>query len=133
MDPIILQATKSTPAVHFDAQSSILKISGESYPENALAFYTPLKQWIQQFLGELQGSTVLQLHLTYLNTSSTRFMLMLLDQFEDAFKAGKSVEVCWYYHPDDDRSYEAGDEFREDLTVPFEILATTEPLGEEDR
>ena len=122
MEPIVYTATKSTPRVHFDAQEKIFRMVGESYPENAFAFYEPLLRWIEQYLVEMQGDMILELQLTYLNTSSTRCMLTLFDRLDVAFQQGTVVEIRWYYHPDDDRSLEAAEEFKEDLSVPFNII-----------
>lgn len=130
MESITLHRTKSTPKIHFDAAASVLVIQGESYPENAFAFYRPLIEWIEQYLEQLQGSALLELHLTYLNTSSTRSILNLLDRFDIAYKEGKSLKVHWNYLPEDDRSLEAGEEFQEDLSVPF-IIKPLENSNEE--
>jgi hypothetical protein len=121
MEPIIYAATKSTPAVHFNADAGILTMQGESYPENAFEFYQPLIRWVEEYLTKLSNPVILQLRLTYLNTSSTRCMLTLLDRFEAAYQQNLPVAVHWYYHADDDRALEAGEEFSEDLTVPFVI------------
>jgi hypothetical protein len=122
MEPIIYKATRSTPAVCFDAETNRLEISGESYPENAFEFYAPLIEWMKEYLAQLQTDMTLQLRLTYLNTSSTRSLLTLLDTLEDAYLAGKPVSIQWFCHQDDDRAYETAEEFKEDLTLPFEIL-----------
>jgi hypothetical protein len=116
--------------VRFDPQAQLLEIKGESYPENAFAFYQPLIEWIVGYLAIAGAPVLLQLHLTYLNTSSTRCLLALLDQCEAAHRAGSPVAVHWFYHPDDDRSLEAGEEFGEDLTLPFTIMAVPETSGE---
>ncbi len=38
MENLIIEATKSTPAVHFDAENHVFSIKGESYPENTAKF-----------------------------------------------------------------------------------------------
>jgi hypothetical protein len=130
MESIIMEATKSTPYICFDAQSHKLQINGESYPENAFEFYEPLISWIDQYIKQCAIPTILDLQLTYLNTSSTRCMLHLFDVLEEAYNSGKDISVNWYYHPDDDRSIEAGSEFKEDLSFPFAIKSIEDIIGD---
>ena len=125
MEPLQIEATKSTPSVHFDPLSGMLRIEGQSYPENAFGFYEPLMNWVDEYLGQLQQSAkiVIELQLPYINTSSTKCFMMLLEKFEEAFQSGKHVSVAWYCNADNESEFECAEEFKEDLTLPFEIIA----------
>lgn len=128
MQPLVIDATKSTPFVSFDPQSSKLTIHGQSYPENAFKFYEPILKWIDDYLDLLDSDIPVQveLHLPYINTSSTKCFMMLLEKFEEAYQEGKQVSIVWYCNEDNESEFECAEEFKEDLRIPFQIVPKKE-------
>ncbi len=122
MDDLRIAPTGSSPRVELVAETGLLKLSGESYPENALDFYRPILAWLEAFMDRDQRAVQLDLELTYLNTSSIKSLMDLLDELEAGHRAGRSVTLNWYYDEENERALELADEFREDLTLPFHIL-----------
>jgi hypothetical protein len=124
MEPLFIPGTNSTPQIHFDAATGKLVVKGQSYPENAFKFYEPVLAWTNDYLHQLQTSVVvtMELELPYINTSSTKCLMMLLEKFEAAHCAGKPVKVEWICNMDNESEYECAEEFQEDLTLPFEII-----------
>ncbi|AMV73276.1 biofilm formation regulator SiaD modulator protein SiaC [Desulfuromonas carbonis] len=123
MEKLHVAATKSTPEVLFDPETGELQISGESFPENSFEFYKPILSWISRFLAVERRPVVLTVHFIYLNTGSTKCIMDILDLFEEAHVAGRSVEIRWQYDAENDRALETAEEFREEVTLPFRILA----------
>lgn len=123
MNPYFAEPSKSTPAVHFDASSGLLRLSGESYPENSFEFYAPLLAWAQEFLDTVSRPVRLDLHLSYINTGTVKCLLDLFDLLEDAGKDGHDVRILWHYDPANERALEMGNELGEDITIPFELVA----------
>ncbi|HKK00802.1 MAG TPA: DUF1987 domain-containing protein, partial [Desulfuromonadales bacterium] len=122
MEILHIEGTRSTPEIHFDPVDRVLRIAGESYPENSFAFYQPLQAWIAEFLSENSGAVVLNIGLSYLNTGSTKCLLDILDLFEEAFVTGRDITVDWHCDRDNDRAVEAAEEFAEEVTMPFNII-----------
>ena len=115
-DKIDIAATTRTPAVTFDFTQHHLKIKGESYPEDVTEFYGPVFTALDNYLSKLgKGSCRFDFELIYLNSSSAKAIMMLMDKLEAAAKKGASVEVYWYYDKEDDTMQELGEEFGEDL------------------
>jgi SiaC family regulatory phosphoprotein len=115
-DKIDIAATTRTPAVTFDFTQHHLKIKGESYPEDVTEFYGPVFTALDTYLTKLgKGSCRFDFELIYLNSSSAKAVMMLMDKLEAAAKKGASVEVYWYYDKEDDTMQELGEEFGEDL------------------
>ncbi|HEY6920702.1 MAG TPA: DUF1987 domain-containing protein [Methyloceanibacter sp.] len=115
-DKIDIAATTRTPAVTFDFTQHHLKIKGESYPEDVTEFYGPVFTALDNYLTKLgKGSCRFDFELIYLNSSSAKAIMMLMDKLEAAAKKGASVEVYWYYDKEDDTMQELGEEFGEDL------------------
>lgn len=122
MQHLNLTQTTSTPAVDFNSDSGLLVLSGESYPENSFDFFWPLLEWVRAFLRQTTSSVRLQIGLTYMNTSSIKSMMDLLDLLEDAHAAGREVTVTWFYDEENDRALEMAEEFREEVTLPFFVV-----------
>lgn len=129
MQPLTIAPRKDSPAIRFDPESGELAIVGDSYPENAAAFYEPVFEWIEAFLATVGDRRVtLNLQLTYINSSSSKIMLNLLDLLDETVQQGASIEVNWRYHAGNQTLLECGEEFAEDLEVlPFHF----EPLAPE--
>jgi len=124
MQPLIIEPRKDSPAIRFDPNTGELAIVGDSYPENAAAFYEPVFEWIEQFLSRTGDRPVtLNLQLSYINSSSSKIMLNLLDLLDEAVQEGLAVTVNWRYHAENQMLLECGEEFAEDLeALPFHFL-----------
>jgi len=127
MENLVIDATTSSPRVEFDAQRGLLRLSGESYPENSFEFYEPILQWVRGFLESGDGPVTLELRMAYLNTSSIKSLMDLLDDLEEAHRSGRAVTVHWHYDQENDRARELAEDFREDLTLPFFMVPA--PMG----
>ena len=129
MEAFVREKTKSTPWIRLDPEQHYLEISGESYPENAAAFYSPMLEWLETYLQELDnGSVRVDIELIYFNSSSSKVFMNFFDMLEDAAQKGVTVQVSWKYHKDNDTALECGEEFQEDLeSVDFRLVELQEP------
>lgn len=126
MDHLVIEASRSSPAIRFDAEMRCLSIRGESYPENAAAFYAPIFAWLKTFLAGLEPGAAVQIDLEvlYLNSSSTKIMLNFLDRVEQAAQEGAQITVNWRYDPDNEAILECGQDFSEELhALTFNLVA----------
>ncbi|HEY9250253.1 MAG TPA: DUF1987 domain-containing protein [Rariglobus sp.] len=124
MKPLAITPTDTTPAIDFDAAAGVLRFSGESYPENVSAFYEPVLAWVREALAERIPLKVV-MSFGYLNTSSTKAVLDLLLLLDDHHRDGGRVEVEWHYNPALEVMQEAGEEFGEDLALPYRLVPIT--------
>ncbi|MCP9758211.1 DUF1987 domain-containing protein [Aquitalea sp. S1-19] len=120
-----IPATTSTPCIRTDTARGVLHMSGDSYPENAFEFFQPVLDWVQAYLGDSSLPLQLDIGLLYLNTSSIRIMMDIFDSAEEAFVAGRDIRLVWHYQPENERVAELAEEFSEDCSFPFEIMAYT--------
>jgi hypothetical protein len=116
-------ATQSTPSVETDWDAGLLRMAGESYPENTYDIFADIIAWVEAYLGESQSPLRVELHLNYLNTSSIRAMIDIFDRLQAAYEAGRELVVTWLYDSRNPRSAELGEEFKEDYTFAFVITA----------
>jgi len=122
MNPLVIEETGSTPSIIFDPESETLYIAGESYPENSFDFYAPVVDWLKKTLHRSSKFT-LDISITYMNSSSTKCLLDIMDIMEDAFSSAADIRIIWRYDKENPRSYEMAEDFREEVTFPFEIEA----------
>lgn len=120
---LTLEATQFSPSVTADWEQGSLRMSGESYPENTYEFFAQVITWTESYLRVNNQPLTLELHLSYLNTSSIRAMIDIFDLLQDASVEGKAVRVRWFYDNRNPRASELGEEFKEDYTFPFDIVA----------
>jgi len=118
---INIEPTSSSPKVMFDEEQQVFQIEGESYPENSFEFYKPVFQWFDEVFPTLNG---LELHLkiSYMNSSSVKCILDIMTILDDAYEEGKNCKIKWYYEEENSRSLELAEDFKEDLTLPFDVL-----------
>ncbi len=116
-----LSATDTTPAVSFDPATNLLRFAGESYPEDVTAFYHPVASWLRNLLATRPELKV-ELAFTYLNTSSTKALLDLLMLLDEYHRSGGKVSVEWHYQPGIEVMQEAGEEFGDDLALPYRLV-----------
>ena len=122
MENLTIEKTKVTPAVNFQAESGVLEIAGESYPENSMQFYQPVFKWLADYLASGKTEIVFNFKLEYFNTSSSKCVLNILETLETANAGGVKVALNWHYREDDDDMLESGQEFAEDMTLPFNFI-----------
>ncbi|MDF2716731.1 MAG: hypothetical protein K0R28_3656 [Paenibacillus sp.] len=128
MQRYFIAETKSSPAVDFDPATHLLSLIGQSYPENAFKFYEPILEWVDGYLARLPHDieAILEFQMPYMNTSSTKCLMMLLDKFDSAYSQGKRVAVRWICNADNESEFECAEELKEDLSLPFDILTKEE-------
>ena len=116
MENLDIPATSRTPHVSFDFTGHHFKIKGESYPEDVTEFYGPVFAALDGYLSKLgKGGCRFDFELIYLNSSSAKAIMMMMDKLDAAAGNGASVDVVWYYDKEDDTMQELGEEFGEDL------------------
>lgn len=122
MENLIIEKSKSTPAVQFDANSGYLQIKGESFPENSAKFYSPVLEWIQAYIKEEAKNMTVEFDISYFNSSTSKVFMTILDILEQAVENGRKIEVKWMCDKDNDTAIECGEEFKEDLIrLPFSV------------
>lgn len=126
LENLHLPGTASTPAVDFLFDTHQLTLTGESYPENAAAFYSPLLARVQEYLDarlaalaqeEAPAATEVHVSLAYFNSSSTKMLFSLFHLLHQAAERRLPVALHWYHDQDDDIAAEFGQELHIDFPV----------------
>lgn len=116
MENLFIAATPTSPEVDFCFDRHQLSLRGESYPENAAAFYGPIMSALQAYLA-LPGNApiTVSVALVYFNSSSTKMLFGLFNALDEAARAGRHVALDWYHDEDDDTIFEFGQELHDDF------------------
>jgi hypothetical protein len=109
------------PNVEFNSETGICEISGESYMEETYKFYGPLITWLMNYVTE-KKPVVFNIKLTYFNTSSSRFILVLLDILKKFRDEGGKINVNWYYKKHDPDILSEINDFIEESNVEINTI-----------
>jgi hypothetical protein len=123
MEKIVIEPTNETPKVVLDKENNVFEISGNSLPEDVLNFFVPILSWFDEYAKSPNQSTRIIFNLEYYNTSSSKMILKLLEKFRDIHRSGYDVEIHWHYMEDDEDMIEAGEDYSENIKVPFKFIA----------
>ncbi|WP_309298748.1 DUF1987 domain-containing protein [Pseudomonas turukhanskensis] len=116
MENFYIEATATSPEVDFKFDSHQLTLRGESYPENAAAFYAPITQQLRAYLASLQSTRVtVDIALAYFNSSSTKMLFSIFDALDESAKKGNAIRVNWYFDEEDETIFEFGEELKADF------------------
>lgn len=116
MENLYIAPTPSSPQVDFKFDTRTLSLRGESYPENAAAFYGEVISRLKDYLAQQNGTHIeVNIALAYFNSSSTKMLFNLIAALNDAVEAGNRVTLNWYHDEDDDTILEFGQELSEDF------------------
>jgi hypothetical protein len=118
MENYFIAATASSPEVDFRFDQNVLALRGESYPENAAAFYAPIVERLNAWLDTCTEILItVDVTLTYFNSSSTKMLFSMFDALDRAASSGLSVNVNWYRDEEDETIMEFGEELQTDFTA----------------
>lgn len=125
MNNLLIEKTQSTPYINFDSSECKLTISGESFPENAAKFYSPVLEWLKEYIDMIDSSieVTMEYEIIYFNSSTSKIFMTIFDLLDRAVENGKKICVNWRCDEKNETAIECGEEFKEDLDVlPFNVI-----------
>ncbi|HEY4801902.1 MAG TPA: DUF1987 domain-containing protein [Paraburkholderia sp.] len=118
MENLFIAATATSPEIDFHFDENVLSLRGESYPENAAAFYAPIIERLNVWLNACENVAItVEVTLTYFNSSSTKMLFSVFDALDRAASSGNRVQVNWYRDEEDETILEFGEELQTDFTA----------------
>lgn len=130
MDNFYLEGTPKTPQIDFNAQTGVLEISGRSIPENSIEFYRPLMLWLEEYSQCPKPESTMIMKMEYFNTSSSKCLIDIFRKLEKIHLQGVNIFVKWYFDEDDEDMQHSGEDFREILRLPIQMIALQEEESE---
>ncbi len=111
------------PVVNFDYKTGLCEISGESFMEDTYKFYEPIIEWLNEYIKE-KKTIVLNIKLTYFNTSSSKFILVILNTLNNYIKNGNNAAVNWFYNKEDIDMLKEIVEFQDETGLGINAIAS---------
>jgi SiaC family regulatory phosphoprotein len=116
MENLYIAPTPSSPEVDFKFDLHLLGLRGESYPENAAAFYGDVIKQLRAYLASCAGQRItVNIALAYFNSSSTKMLFNMIEALNEAVEAGNEIALNWYHDEEDDTILEFGQELSDDF------------------
>lgn len=123
MSRLELYATDNTPYVYIDTKSGKIELTGTSYPEDPVEFYRKIFKWIKENFNESSQKIDVSIKLEYFNTSSSKWLLELLQLLKKIKKANNlEVIVNWFYWDYDEDMLDAGQAYEKITKLRFEMI-----------
>jgi hypothetical protein len=122
MEVLDIRATNDTPKVLLDPENNIYEISGRSLPEDVVSFYQPVLDWLDEFKELPNGEIEFVFKYIYFNTATSKLIQDILIKLEEIHENGGKVKVLWFYEEEDEDMLDLGEEFSENVDIPFEII-----------
>jgi hypothetical protein len=87
----IILPTKNTPEVILDPKG-IIKITGRLIPENAIEFFNPIDEWINEYFCNPFEITCVEICLEYINSVGTKYLLKVIHKITHVHRCTRSQQ-----------------------------------------
>lgn len=125
MDDLYIAPERDKPEIDFKFSCHHLQLRGESFPENAVAFYAPVVSALMNYLAATRDQDIrVDFELRYFNSSSTKILMNVFRMLDQASSNGNTVHVNWRHDPDDDTVLDFGNDIASDfITLKYQAVA----------
>jgi hypothetical protein len=121
MEKLFIDHTEDTPKIHFDVQDGIYLIEGRSLPENAVAFYLPIIDWLKNYELTQNKDFTFDFKLDYFNTASAKQITKVLIQLQQMAEK-MNLKVNWHYYKEDADIMASGMRFAKLIKANIELI-----------
>ncbi len=123
LKPFIKEATTTTPEIKLDADNGTIELSGSIISVDTPALFDPILEWIDEYLNNPLRRTQIKLHLEYINTRASRYLLEVFKRIEKSCHRDEiDVLVKWICDKDDLDMLEVVEDYKALTDIPFEIV-----------
>ncbi|MEA2106562.1 MAG: DUF1987 domain-containing protein [Bacteroidota bacterium] len=131
MNSLKIEGTTFTPEINFDIDNNTLSFLKVSKPANAIEFYQPVFEFLDNFEKEKVKAKVVQeliidFKFDYFNTATAKILYELLAKFKRIKKQGVDIVIKWFYHEEDEDLLEEGQMMAEAVGLDFKFITLTE-------
>lgn len=97
MKSFIIQKGTDTPYVSLDPVNNVFEFKGDSYSQDPMEFYTPVIDWLKEFLPQNTQPITVNFRFTYFNTPTYPSMMEILQLLEKHHLEKKiNISINWY-------------------------------------
>lgn len=128
MNSLKIESTTFTPEINFDIETNTLSFLKVSKPANAIKFYKPVFEFIDNFekskvKSKVVKELVIDFNFDYFNTATAKVLYELLEKIKRIREQGIHIIINWFYHLDDEDLLEEGQMMAEALDLAFNFCS----------
>lgn len=117
------EASRDLPEIELNSSTGLLSFKGRSIPKDAGKEYSPVINWIDNYIENAVDKTVVELRLEYFNTGTSKLIFDILQRIVHISESGKNeVAINWYYKSDDIDLKEHGIRFSNLLDFKINLI-----------
>jgi hypothetical protein len=117
-----IESTAKTPSINLDFGTGVLEVKGRSFPENAIEFYKPLFDALEEYTSSAKSDTRVNFQLEDFDTASAKCILDVFKKLEKIGSDTRVVIIHWYYKEGDEHMLEAGEDYQAIINLHFKII-----------
>lgn len=120
MEELRILPTKNTPEIILKPEGMI-RIKGRSIHENVTEFFSPVEDWVSNYIEKPADLTCVDISLEYFNSASAKVIIHLMQKLTYVTLKHRKFIFNWYYEDGDDDILERGEYFASvlDVTINF--------------
>jgi hypothetical protein len=103
---------------------------GRSIPDDPGEFYAPVIDKISEYVRDFSGQTRVDLGFEYINTTSTKWIFLILRTLSELKNGATDMSVKWYYELGDEDMSELGFMLRSLVECPF-LVSEVKKMNQE--
>ncbi len=106
MNELNIPATEKTLGIH--CSKGILEFKGCSILSNPDIFFSPLFDWLKEYINDPEKETIINCHFEYIDSASFKNVFKLFKELED-INVDHTVIINWHYDNNDPEILELGE------------------------
>lgn len=112
-----------TPKAVFDKSTYTYSIVGNSYMENCIDFYKPIKEFVENYESNGYNELNLLFHYNLLNSSSSVYLAQIILNAAKLVNKDINVNIEWMYDINDEELFELGQKLENLSKLPFKYTS----------
>lgn len=113
-----------SPEIVFDPEKNQFTISGKSIPIEPDQFFMDAIAWLKRYSESPNDITQLKINLKYLNATSSRSFIDILNEMKEIDRRGKAVSIEWTVPPEADDLHELSEDILQNSSLPHQIISS---------
>ncbi len=118
-----LSINKTAKTLEVNCIPGKLDLIGCSITNDPRVFFTPIKNWVRDYIRKPEKLTEVNLKFDYIDTASVKYVFEILNDMKEVnLKKDYSVIVNWYFDYDDPEILELGEIIQSKIGIPFNFI-----------
>jgi hypothetical protein len=124
IEELIIEQTEESLSVTL--KDGLIEFAGRSIPEDPVKRFEPIVDWVKEYAQNPNAKTEINLRFEYLNTSSSKHILSILEILDKVYDEDHSMVINWSYEVGDDDMYELGKFYETIIKIPINFYEVEE-------